>query len=104
MPKGNYSDEWWDEVEDASRFQRSVFAEFGDLGTPDPTHWDRYDVHIDSDGHVSATITDDDGQEWTLNDDGVDFDDDDWKWVWDIWDWIDESGYDIDEDSHYKEK
>jgi hypothetical protein len=83
---------------------REIFAEFGALGTPDPTHWERYDVYIDRSGRVDGTITTKDGEEYALTDRNVDFDESDWEWVWDIWDWLEtEYGDDFDKDTVYAE-
>jgi hypothetical protein len=94
-------DERWSDAY-GPRGMSDIFGELEDIGAPPPEAWDRYDLHIDTDGNIEAIITDNEGESYALTD-HTDFGDDEWYWVWDLWDWIDDSDYDIDEDTHYKE-
>jgi hypothetical protein len=82
------------------------FGALEEIGAPDPSEWTNYDVYLNDDGLV-IDVTDSDGNTWTydafdgeLKGDNME----DWDWVWQIWDWLDDVYADVDKDSKYDER
>lgn len=106
MPRKRDDDDeedWWSDLPNTGPSFRDMMEEFANEGLGPPDTWARYDVRIGLGGHVEATITDDGGEQFSIEGD-VNFETEDFQWAWDIWEWIEEMEYDIDMDAHYEEK